>query len=226
MIKENIYYSKNVLDAARFRDLKDFCTNHCEEIPTYNFCRRQQESSNFIEEIIRHLIGRDHHVEYWVRDQIDSTLFHVDANELQAKIDTAKYGKEDPEMVVQFPLNTHILYVNIDEKMEGGELLLLPTEEYIIGRPILDERYRVREGSQMLVVEPRENHMVLFDKPIYHAITKVRNKSAKRRISLMFSSWGYVPDIYKDHEHWGNYSIGDINPTKWKIPQAEELELK
>ena len=109
MIKENIYYSKNVLDAARFRDLKDFCTTHCGEIPTYNFCRRQQESSNFIEEIIRHLIGRDNHVEYWVRNTLGSTLFHVDANELQAKMDAYKFGTPDPEMKNEFPLNTHIL---------------------------------------------------------------------------------------------------------------------
>tara|TARA_X000001036_G_C20651882_1_gene795375 strand:+ start:60 stop:725 length:666 start_codon:yes stop_codon:yes gene_type:complete len=213
---DHIKYSKNVLDPERLRDLKDLCTKHINEIPTYNFCRKTQESSNYLEEIIRHLIGRDNHVEYWVRNALGKTLFHVDGNELQAKYDEATYGGQDPDMKQEFALNTHILYVNIDPKMEGGELIILPYTTFIQGREILDTSFVPIEGTDMLVIKPKENDLVLFDKPLYHAITEVRNRGViKNRISFMFSSWDYVPKIYEKHEHWSNYSpYIDKHPPK------------
>ena len=68
----------------------------------------------------------------------------------------------------------------------------------------------------MLVIKPKENDLVLFDKPLYHAITEVRNRGViKNRISFMFSSWDYVPKIYEKHEHWSNYSpYIDKHPPK------------
>ncbi len=222
---DHIKYSKNVLDPERFRDLRELCTKHVNEIPTYNFCRKTEESSNYIEEIIRHLIGRDNHVEYWVRNTLGSTLFHVDGNELQAKMDAYKFGTPDPEMKNEFPLNTHILYLNIHPKMEGGELIILPYSTFIQGREILDDSFVPLEGTEMLIIKPRENNLVLFDKPLYHATNSVSNSDiANYRVSLMFSSWEYVPKIYEKHEHWSNYVI-DGFPGENHEPKPMEFNL-
>ena len=225
---DNIKYAKDVLDPARFRDLKDFCTKHVKEIPVYNFCRKEQESSNYLEEIIRHLIGRDHPVEYWVRDTLDHTLMHVDGNELQHKIDFVRYkGENNPDQKNEFPLNTHVLYVNIDPRMDGGKLYLLPNNRYVSDRPIIDTDYEPLEGSQLIEIQPKENHMVLWADQIYHATGRVLNRDVvKHRISFMFSSWGYVPEVYRDHEHWSNYR-NDINqPDGLEEPRPMEFDLK
>ena len=222
---DHIQYSKNVLDEGTLNNLQQFCLEHFEEIPVYNFAFKTEQPKNYLEEVIRDLIGYDNHVEYWVRDSTDSTLMHVDANELQAKRDVFKYGSEDPSMIKEFPLNTHILYVYVDPKMEGGKLLLMPEQEYIPGRKILDTTFKPEEGSKILVIEPKTNHMVLFDKPLYHAVEKVINyDDVKHRCALMFSSWKKVPNIYKEHQHWSNYMIthpGAINHE----PQALEFKL-
>jgi hypothetical protein len=126
---DHIYYSKNVLDAGTLNNLQELCLEKFKDIPTYNFARKTEKPKNYLEEVIRDLIGYDNHVEYWVRDSLEATLFHVDANELAAKISRAKYNEEDPEMVKEFPLNTHILYIYIDPKMEKGDLILLPNQE-------------------------------------------------------------------------------------------------
>ena len=216
---DNIKYAKNVLSKERFRDLKDLCTNHIKEIPSYNFVRKEQESSNYLEETIRHLIGRDHHVEYWVRNSLGHTLFHVDGNELQQKFDYIKYKGFDPDQKIEFPLNTHILYVNIDPKMEGGKLYILPNNKYVQGRSILDTDYTPLEGSQMIEVKPKENHMILWAEQVYHSTGRVLNRNiVKHRISLMFSSWDKAPEIYKDHGHWSSYNpdfiAGSQHPPK------------
>lgn len=223
---DHIKYSKNVLDPERFRDLKDLCTKHINEIPTYNFCRKTEESSNYLEEIIRHLIGRDNHVEYWVRDNLHPTLFHVDGNELEQKIDSIKYGGVDPDSNIQFPLNTHVLYVNIHPKMKGGDLHILPYNTYVKGRAILDTSYEPLEKSPIITIKPVENNMVLWTKPIYHAISEVINTDVvKNRISFMFSSWGTVPKVYEKHEHWSNYNNDFIARTQ-HAPKPMEFNLK
>jgi len=208
---KNIYYSKNVLDVVTLQNLQELILERYKEIPTYNFSRKTEQPRNYLEEVIRDLIGYDNHVEYWVRNETEATLFHVDGNELQAKIDRVKYEEEDPEMVKEFPLNTHILYLYIDPKMEKGDLILLPNQEYIIGRKILDTNFKPLEGQEMLVVKPVTNHMVLFDRPIYHAVSAVKNRDiVKNRLALMFSSWKQIPSVYKDHEHWSNEHISNL----------------
>lgn len=202
---DHIYYSKNVLDAGTLNNLQELCLEKFKDIPTYNFARKTEEPKNYLEEVIRDLIGYDNHVEYWVRDSLEATLFHVDANELAAKISRAKYNEEDPEMVKEFPLNTHILYIYIDPKMEKGDLILLPNQEYIVGRRILDTDFEPLEGQEMFIIKPETNHMVLFDRPIYHAVSAVENTDVvKHRLALMFSSWRKIPSVYKEHHHWSN----------------------
>ena len=223
---EHIKYAKNVLDPDRLRDLKDLCINHFHEIPTYNFCRKEQESSNYLEEIIRHLIGRDHHVEYWVRNTLEHTLFHVDGNELQQKFDYIKYRGFDPDQKIEFPLNTHILYVNINPKMQGGKLYILPYNKYVQGRPILDTDYTPLENTQMIEVQPKENHMVLWGDQVYHSTGRVLNQDVvKHRISFMFSSWDKAPEIYKEHNHWTSYNDDFIAGTQHP-PKPMEFNLK
>ena len=68
------------------------------------------------------------------------------------------------------------MYVDIDPKMEGGKLLLMPYQPYIHGRKILDDSFKVPDGSRILVIKPETNHMVLFDKPLYHAVEAVENR--------------------------------------------------
>ena len=222
---DHIQYSKNVLDAGTLNNLQQLCLEHYLEIPIYNFSRKTEKPKNYIEEVIRDLIGYENHVEYWVRDETYATLMHVDGNELQAKRDVFKYGEEDPHMIKEFPLNTHILYVNIDSKMEGGNLLLMPEQEYIPGRKILDTTFRVPEGARILVIKPETNHMVLFDKPLYHAVEDVVNKDeVKHRTALMFSSWDKIPSVYKEHEHWSNSMITDPGGPNYE-PQAMDFKL-
>jgi|TARA_X000000950_G_scaffold278407_1_gene369276 hypothetical protein len=222
---DHIQYSKNVLDAGTLNNLQQLCLEHYLEIPIYNFSRKTEKPKNYIEEVIRDLIGYENHVEYWVRDETYATLMHVDGNELQAKRDVFKYGEEDPHMIKEFPLNTHILYVNIDSKMEGGNLLLMPEQEYIPGRKILDTTFRVPEGARILVIKPETNHMVLFDKPLYHAVEDVVNKDeVKHRTALMFSSWDKIPSVYKEHEHWSNNMITDPGGPNYE-PQPMDFRL-
>ena len=223
---DNIKYAKNVLDPARFRDLKDLCTNHVKEIPAYNFCRKEQESSNYLEEIIRHIIGREHHVEYWVRNTLGHTLFHVDGNELQQKFDYIKYKGFDPDQKIEFPLNTHILYVNIDPRMDGGKLYILPYNKYVPGRPILDTDYTPLENTQMIEVQPKENHMILWGDQVYHSTGRVLNQNVvKYRISFMFSSWDKAPAIYKEHNHWTSYNSNFVAGEQHE-PKPMEFNLK
>lgn len=205
---DHIQYSKNVLDEGTLNNLQQLVKEHYLEIPIYNFSLKTENPKNYLEEVIRNLIGYDHHVEYWVRDDVERTLMHVDANELQAKRDMVQYGEEDIHMFKEFPLNTHILYVDIDPKMEGGKLLLMPDQEYIHGRKILDDSFKVPDGSRILVIKPETNHMVLFDKPLYHAVEAVENRDVvKHRVALMFSAWDKVPSVYIDHLHWTNHMI-------------------
>ena len=201
----HIQYAKNVLDSHRLDDLKSLIKNHWREIPDYNFCRNTEDSENYMEEIIRELIGKEHHVEWWVRDTLEETLWHVDANELEEKIYNMKYGLIDPKIPKEFPLNTHVFYVEIDPKMEGGELLILPHNTYVEGRPIVDDSYKPIERQNLITIKPIENHMVIWDKPIYHATNRVKNPDIiKHRISFMFSSWDFIPKVYKDHKHWNS----------------------
>ena len=229
---EHIKYAKNVLDPDRLRDLKDLCINHFHEIPAYNFCRKEQESSNLLEEIIRHLIGRDHHVEYWVRNGECPTLFHVDGNELQQKFDFVKYGGFDPDQKIEFPLNNHVLFVNIEPGMEGGVLCLSPYSTYEKGRPVCDNSYEPLENSSIIEIVPKENNLVLWNKPIYHAVSEVTKTDGRKRITFMFSSWGHVPEIYKDHKHWTNFRTtfhhdNDSSADRSHcLPQPMEFDLK
>ena len=222
---DHIQYAKDVLDVGTLANLQDLCAQHYHEIPIYNFSRKTEQPKNYLEEVIRDLIGYDHHVEYWVRDETEATLMHVDANELQAKRDMVNYGAEDPHMIKEFPLNTHILYVYIDPKMEGGKLLLMPDQEYIPGRKILDTTFKPDEGSKILVIKPETNHMVLFDKPLYHAVEEVTNQDVvKHRTSLMFSSWEKIPSIYREHEHWSNNMITIPGGTNYE-PKPMKFDL-
>ena len=120
---DHIQYSKNVLDEGTLNNLQQLVKEHYLEIPIYNFSLKTENPKNYLEEVIRNLIGYDHHVEYWVRDDVERTLMHVDANELQAKRDMVQYGEEDIHMFKEFPLNTHILYVDIDPKMDQHRFL-------------------------------------------------------------------------------------------------------
>ena len=109
--------------------------------------------------------------------------------------------------------------------MEGGELIILPYTTFIQGREILDDSFVPLEGTEMLIIKPRENNLVLFDKPLYHATNSVSNSDiANYRVSLMFSSWEYVPKIYEKHEHWSNYVI-DGFPGENHEPKPMEFNL-
>ena len=82
------------LDEGTLNNLQQLVKEHYLEIPIYNFSLKTENPKNYLEEVIRNLIGYDHHVEYWVRDDVERTLMHVDANELQAKRDMVQYGEE------------------------------------------------------------------------------------------------------------------------------------
>ena len=57
-------------------------------------------------------------------------------------------------------------------------------------------------------IKPVENDMVIWDKPIYHAVGKVENPDVVRyRISLMFSAWDKIPAMYDKHRHWTTYDM-------------------
>ena len=223
---DHIQYSKNVLDPVRFKELKELCVNHVQDIPTYNFCRKTEDSSNYLEEIIRHLIGRDNHVEYWVRNNTNPTLFHVDANELEQKILDVRNRGLYQYVKPQFPLNTHVLFVDIHPKMQGGDLYILPDRWYQAGRPILDTSFEPEENDKLLRIKPVENELVFWTKPIYHCVSEVRNTEiVQNRISFMFSSWDYVPKVYEKHEHWGNYN-NDFIAGKQHEPKPMEFDIK
>ena len=109
--------------------------------------------------------------------------------------------------------------------MEGGKLYILPNNKYVQGRSILDTDYTPLEGSQMIEVQPKENHMILWADQVYHSTGRVLNQGVvKYRISLMFSSWDKAPEIYKDHGHWSNYNPDFIAGTQ-KAPQPMEFNL-
>jgi hypothetical protein len=218
---DHIQYAKNVLDPFVKEDLKSLLTRHIREVPHYNFMYKGEPPTNFIEKIIRQLIGQTHHVEYWVRNQLEHCLWHVDGNELEQKRDYIRYRGYDPDQNIEFPLNTHVLYVNIHPKMEGGKLLLCPYNTYVEGRGILDDSYQPLEGSRIMEIKPVENHMVIWDKPIYHAVGKVENLDVvEYRLSLMFSAWDKIPSMYNQHRHWTTYDT--IN---WQEPQPMEFNL-
>ena len=203
---DHIQYAKDVLDPYVRQDLRSLMTRHVTDIPAYNFMYKGEAPTNFIETVIRKLVGDTHHIEYWGRNQLDHCLWHVDGNELEQKRDWIRYGGFDPEQNVEFPLNTHVLYVNIHPKMEGGKLLLCPYNTYVEGRGILDETYQPLEGSRIMEIKPIENHMVIWDKPIYHAVGRVENQDiVKYRISLMFSAWDKIPAMYDKHRHWSTF---------------------
>ena len=209
---DHIQYAKNVLDPFVKEDLKSLLTRHILEVPHYNFMYKGEPPTNFIEKIIRQLIGQTHHVEYWVRNQLEHCLWHVDGNELEQKRDWIRYRGYDPDQNVEFPLNTHVLYVNIHPKMEGGKLLLCPYNTYVEGRGILDDSYQPLEGSRIMEIKPVENHMVIWDKPIYHAVGKVENLDVvEYRLSLMFSAWDKIPAMYNQHRHWTTYDLSLIH---------------
>ena len=207
---DHIQYAKNVLDPYMRKDLRSLLTRHCFEVPHYNFAYKGEAPTNFIETVIRHLVGDTHHIEYLARNQIVHCLWHVDGNELEQKRDWIRYGGFDPDQNIEFPLNTHVLYVNIHPKMEGGKLLLCPYNTYVEGRGILDETYEPLEGARIMEIKPVENDMVIWDKPIYHAVSKVENPDVVQyRISLMFSAWDKIPAMYDKHRHWTTYDMTD-----------------
>ena len=75
---DHIQYAKNVLDPFVKEDLKSLLTRHILEVPHYNFMYKGEPPTNFIEKIIRQLIGQTHHVEYWVRNQLEHlSLIHI-----------------------------------------------------------------------------------------------------------------------------------------------------
>ena len=105
--------------------------------------------------------------------------------------------------------------------MEDGELHILPYNMYIEGRPILDTDYEPLEKSPIITIKPVENNLVLWTKPVYHAVSKVENQQiVKQRISFMFSSWDKIPKVYEKHEHWSNY---DHYRKKEPIPMEFNL---
>ena len=56
-------------------------------------------------------------------------------------------------------------------------------------------------------IKPVENDMVIWDKPIYHAVSKVENPDVVQyRISLMFSAWDKIPAMYGKHR-WTTYDM-------------------
>ena len=76
-IMDHIQYAKNVLDPYMRQDLKSLLTQHCYELmPHYNFAYKGETPTNFIETVIRHLVGDTHHIEYWARNQLDHCLYY------------------------------------------------------------------------------------------------------------------------------------------------------
>jgi len=230
-----IHYAKNVLDPYMRKDVKSLLEKHIDVLPHYNFVRKGEPSTNFLEKVIRHLVGDTHHIEYWVRNSIRHTLWHVDGNELEQKRDWIRYGGYDPDQKVEFPLNTHVLYISVSPNMVGGQLLLLPYNTYVAGRGILDESYEPLENSRVIEIKPIENDMVIWTKPIYHATGEVVNyMECPFRLSLMFSFWNHIPEMYREHKHWRTYAnpgtdttiITDRNhPHYPKEPQPMEFKL-
>ena len=219
---EHIKYAKNVLSQRDFEELQEYIGDDVDYWPSYNFKPKDVPPRNKIEKAIVKLIGQDNHVEYWIRNPRgqEPTLWHVDANELfMKKYISENDSPEEPQFARQFPLNTHILYISVDPKMEGGELLILPNNTYVEGRPINDTNYQPLDSSRMLIVKPKENHLVFFNKPIYHATNEYKNIDPLRRdfrVSLMFSSWDYIPKPYDEWHHWNNPWVGiPAEQLKW-----------
>lgn len=201
---DHIKIAHNVLDPGMLKEMHSLLAYNEGEIigklPAYNFHPKNEPARNLPERMIRTLIGHKHHVEYWFRNMLDETLFHVDANELRAKQEQQKYGMEDMDRPKEFPMNTHVLYISIDPQMEGGELVILPYTTYIKGRPILDNKFTPLEGTRTIHIKPKENMLVYWDKPIYHGTNKATK--GRYRVSMMFSEWAYQPDTYVKHHHW------------------------
>lgn len=220
---EHIKYAKNVLSQRDFEELQEYIGDSVGDWPAYNFKPKDVPPRNKIEKAIVKLIGQDNHVEYWMRnirkDQL--TPWHVDANEIFLKNYCVEHGyKEDPpEAPKEFPLNTHILFVKVDPNLKGGELVLLPHNMYVPGRPVLDLGYKPLDMSRQLEIKPKENHLIFFNKPIYHAVNSNHSAAGflhSYRISLMFSSWDYIPKPYDEWHHWSNaYGKQKAYQMKW-----------
>ena len=110
--------------------------------------------------------------------------------------------------------------------MDGGKLYILPYNKYVPGRPILDTDYTPLENTQMIEVQPKENHMVLWGDQVYHSTGRVLNQNVvKYRISFMFSSWDKAPAIYKEHNHWTSYNSNFVAGEQHE-PKPMEFNLK
>ena len=44
---DHIQYAKNVLDEGTLNNLQQFCLQHYEEIPIYNFARKTEKPKNY-----------------------------------------------------------------------------------------------------------------------------------------------------------------------------------
>jgi len=78
----------------------------------------------------------------------------------------------------------------------------------------------------MITIKPIENNLVMWTKPVYHAVSEVINSDVVRnRISFMFSSWDKIPKVYEKHEHWSNYNSDFIAGTQHE-PKPMEFNLK
>ena len=81
---EHIKYAKNVLNQRDLEELQEYIGDSVEDWPSYNFLPKNIPPRNKIEKTIVKLIGRDNHVEYWMRNirKEQLTPWHVDANEI------------------------------------------------------------------------------------------------------------------------------------------------
>ena len=212
---EHIHHADNVLsqkdlaelrnyifDNMRFADKKRFRRIPREDgkdFPVYNFLPRDKEPTNLLEKYIVGLIGKQHHIEYWIRYN-DELQWHLDGDEVYERS-----GSSFLKPVV-FPVRSFCFYVHVED-LKGGEMEVCPFQGNIPGYRIIDNYFEPPDGSTIMTVKPKSNYLIRFLRPLYHRVKRVERG---QRLSLVWSQWQDYPYGYEKGNHW---DVSDIEPV-------------